>query len=182
MGVDGAGIDEMLSLLRGRGVVSTPEQILDGPFAPKRFLASRTRFSDGRIRIYYSALDYETAEAEVYHWTVRPLLQGMANRRPVFYQRAACQFEGVIKDLRPKLQDWPFLVANLGYDDCNRIGAEAEALDLGGLLSQSARRPQGTTLPVFRRDCLSKPRVEGVKVFIYDPALNPPLSVQETLG
>lgn len=178
MRLDPDGVNEMIDLLHDRGMLFGPEQILDGPFTPKPLLHGKpyqTRFSDGSIRVYYSALDHETAEAEMYYWTIKPLLEGPPRVWTVLFQCAACRFSGQVKDLRPKIAEWPFLTADKGYDVCNQVAAEAKAAGLDGLLSQSARRQEGTTLPVFKRECLSDARLEGERIFMYDPSRIPPL-------
>ena len=50
MRLDRDGVNEMIDLLRARGMLFGPEQILDGPFSPKSLLHGKpgqTRFSDG---------------------------------------------------------------------------------------------------------------------------------------
>jgi len=178
MRLDPDGVNEMIDLLRDREMLFGPEQILDGPFSPKPLLHGKphqTRFSDGSIRVYYSALDYQTAEAEMYYWTIKPLLEGTPRAWTVLFQRAACRFTGLVKDLRPKAAEWSFLTADDGYEVCNQVATEANSARLDGLLSQSARRPEGTTLPVFKRECLSDARLDGERTFMYDPSRNPPL-------
>lgn len=169
MGLDAIGITEMVTLLRERGLTDDPIEILDGPFAPKPLLKPiQTRFSDGRMRVFYSALEPETAEAEVLHWYMKPLLGGASPLR-AYYRRATCTFNGYVKDLRPWVDQWPFLTADDGYDACNTLGTEAATSGLDGLLSRSARRVQGTTLPIFSRSSLEHAHIEEYHAFDYDP-------------
>ena len=170
MGFDVEQIDEMITLLRDRGVRDDSSEIIDGPFADKPFLKlQQTRFSDGNLRVFYSALEVETAESETRHWHLKPLLDGVTPVR-AFYRLAQCRFAGDVKDLRRKVDDWPFLIADDGYTQCNQIGAEAAGAGLAGLLSRSARRPEGTTLPVFSKASLSNVELHGYRIFSYDPA------------
>jgi hypothetical protein len=169
MGLSADDIGEMVTLLRDRGLTENEAEVLDGPFAYKPLVkADQTRFSDGSTRVFYSALEVGTAEREVTHGYIKGLLTGTA---PVtlFYRYFRASFRGEVKDLRPHIAQWPFLVADDGYDQCNIIGAEASQSGLGGLLSQSARRPEGTTSPVFQRGTLSDVVFEGWRVFRYDP-------------
>ncbi len=171
IGLDVDQTEEMLTFLRQRGIGDDPVDVLNSPFADKPLLkAIQTRFSDGTLRVFYSATEPQTAEQEVRYWYVKPALE--ARRTPVrmYYRLAACDFFGDVKDLRPKVNDWPFLTANDGYDSCNEIGKEAASSGLTGLLSQSARRPEGTTLPVFARSALTGVQLQDYRVLSYDPA------------
>lgn len=171
MGIDVQGISEVVSLLQERGLKDDPADILDGPFAFKPNLKPyQTRFSDGTVRVFYSSLDSETAEREQAHWYKRLILQGQQRPIKMYFRCVECTFDGDIKDLRPKVGNWPFLIADDGYNECNRLGAEANASGLGGLLSQSARRPEGTTSPVFSRPCLSGVEFREYRAFDFDPA------------
>jgi hypothetical protein len=169
MGLSGADIAETVGLLRERGLMENEAEVLDGPFAHKPQLQPvQTRFSDGTIRVFYSALEVATAERESAYWYMKPLLQGEQPVR-LFYRYFRCSFNGDVKDLRPLVGEHPYLIADTGYAACNAIGAEAFAAGLGGLLSRSARRPEGTTSSVFRRQCLSDVQFQGWRVFTYDP-------------
>lgn len=66
--------------------------------------------------------------------------------------------------------DWPDLTHDSDYGFCNGLGAEAVAADLDGLLTPSARRPNGTNLPVFRRRAVSNPVVHTVVAMTLDPS------------
>lgn len=170
MGLQVEDISEMVALLRERGVSDEPVRFLDGPFELKPFYSGEpTRFSDGSVRVFYSALDADTTEREIRYWYLKPLATGQA-RLTVYYRQLRCSFEGRVKDLRPRVGEWPFLVADDGYPQCNQIGAEANASGIGGLLSQSARHAPGTTLPVFARGCLSAPELQEYRALHYDPA------------
>lgn len=172
LGLDADEIEEMIDLLRDRELTDDVSDILDGPFADKPFnKSSQTRFSDGTLRVFYSALEPETAEREIRHWYLKPILEGQVRPVRVFYRLAKCSFGGQVKDLRPKVAEWPFLIADGGYPECNAIGAEAAGAGLAGLLSQSARRPEGTTLPIFLRESLRNSiEFYGYRSFFFDPA------------
>ena len=171
--MDPENAEEMLVFLRDRKKTDSMESLLDKPFEPKPQLALKpTRFSDGTIRVFYSALEPETAEAEVFVWYAKYALNNAREERTVYYRRFACDFQGDIKDLRPHLETLPCLIQDEadGYPDCNRIGTEASSEGLDGVLTSSARRLKGTCLPVFRREALSNPENHGLVAFKFDPS------------
>ncbi|SRR6266508_5322449 len=169
LGLDPRQIEEMIELLRDRGFTDDPSDVIEGPFANKSlYKTDQTRFSDGTLRVFYSALEAETVEREIRYWYLKPLLQGNVPTR-AYYRLARVRFAGDVKDLRPKVEEWPFLVAENGYDACNQLGEEAVESGLAALMSRSARRPDGTTLPVFSKNSLSQVELQGYRVFSYDP-------------
>ncbi len=169
MGIDETGVDELLALMGERGISNDDAyEIIRAPFELRFYpRQGQTRFSDGSIRVFYSALEQSTAEAEVYYWYVKPLLEGGA-KRTVYLRCATCVFDGLVKDLRPKLSEWPFLIDDAGYPECNRIGAEASQT-VAGLLTWSARKHDGTNLPTFTQVALSNPVLKEFRVFYFDP-------------
>lgn len=151
--LDPQGSDELRELLTDSGHGMDFDDLLDGPFQPKRRLRSRTCFSDGSFPVFYSSLDSATAEAEVRYWF--PRYSGTPrNPRTAYYQRFSCTFDGIEKDLRPKITDWPDLVHDSDYSFCNQLGAEASRLEIDGVVTRSAR-PEGANPPVFTRRALS---------------------------
>lgn len=171
MGIDAVGVEEILGLLKEGGLTGTPDEYLDGPFKYRPFhKADKTRFSDGSFRVFYSSLEPETAKAEAEHYNLRCLLGDASGSRTIYFQLIQCAFSGVIKDLRAQLARWPFLIEeDDAYDRCNSIGGEAHVSGLDGLLTQSARKVEGTNLPVFKRDSLSNPEIRGSCAFEFDP-------------
>ncbi len=158
-------IDEVLRLVPESGA----ETYLDDPFKAKPNLKSeQTRFSDGTIRVFYSAIESATVQEEVRYWYAKPLLSGHSPR-VVFYQLLTCQFDGRVTDLRPHLGSMPYLTADDGYEECNKIGREVVSIKLAGLLTPSARKTTGTCLPVFRRESLSSANLGHWLIFRYDP-------------
>ena len=60
--------------------------------------------------------------------------------------------------------EWPKLTHDHDYELCNRLGAEAVAMKpmkLDGLLAPSARKKDGTNVPVFTRKAIHNPRGNG---------------------
>ena len=128
-----------------------------------------TRYSDGSHPVFYSALDPATAEAEVAHWFKKEFGGRPQGRRSAYYQRFTCLFAGQEKDLRDKQSEWPELVHDSDYTFCNRIGAEAVRLELDGLVVPSARRENGSNLPVFKRSAISDPEAQDLVKITLDP-------------
>lgn len=153
LGFDQRSTEELQQAISDAGYRSGLNELLDGPFGRK---PERSRFSDGTFPVFYSSLDIETAEAESKHHL--PQYAGRPEHsRTMFFRRFSCRFEGVEKDLRPKLGEWPDLVHPSDYTFCNRLGGEARASRVDGLLAPSARRSKGTNLPVFQRWALDDP-------------------------
>lgn len=157
LGLDTADAEEVALFLRGRHVAIDAESVIDHVFEPKpHILAKKTRFSDGTIRVYYSALELETAEAEISYWYAKEA--AIENASTIAYYRSLrCDFSGMATDLRPHFAAMPFLIADDGYDECNKIARAAILASLDGLITPSARRQGGACLPVFSRGVLSKP-------------------------
>ncbi|MCY4614681.1 MAG: RES family NAD+ phosphorylase [Nitrospira sp.] len=171
-GFDDENVDEMFDLLASRGISDNPEELCDEPFRPKPQLQNaehRTRFSDGSFPIFYSSLEPETAEAERKYWFQKFAGQP-TNPRTAYYSRFSCRFDGSTKDLRPLHKDWPSLTHDSDYGFCNRLGNEAVASGLDGLLTPSARRLNGTNLPVFKRHAVSNPVVHALVAMTLDPS------------
>lgn len=153
LGFDEQSTEELRQNNAAASYTTGLSDLLDNPFRRK---FERSRFSDGSFPVFYSSLDTKTAEAESkYHlprYAGRP-----KHSRTMFYRRFSCRFEGIEKDLRPKLGEWPDLIHSSDYTFCNRLGEEAQASGVDGILAPSARRSEGTNLPVFRRGALHDP-------------------------
>ena len=163
-GFDAKDIGEIAALLQSAGFRDSLEDLCNDPFRRKRV----TRFSDGSFPVFYCSLEAATAEAETRHWLPRFIDQSDAPRT-VWYSRFACDFNGTVKDLRRKQTDWPDLTHDNDYGFCNKLGKEAAADGLDGLLAPSARRNGGTNLPVFRRRAIGNPGDLSTVAATYDP-------------
>jgi len=169
MEFDLLGRREITELLRSSGYGSQrDQQLLDMPFKRRRKSKHLTRFSDGSFPVLYGSFEDKTAVAEVKHWLLKRIGEP-PSARTFFYQRFRYRFEGTVKDLRPKLSDWPELVHDSDYAFCNRIGAEASHIHLDGLITVSARRDQGSNQPVFTRASVSQPELQMGVAMTYDP-------------
>lgn len=175
MGLNTQAVEEVVKLLRDRQEIDSLEMLLDKPFKPKPQLEKHklvSRYSDGSIKVFYSALERETAEAEVKHFTKKYLMQHSIKPRTVYFLRLTCDFSGSLKDLREKQNEWTWLIHDSDYAKCHGIAREAVEEGLDGLLAPSARRNSGTCLPVFKRTAISNPASEDVVSFTFDPSTN----------
>lgn len=175
MGLDTQAVEEVVELLRARQEIDSLEMLLDKPFKPKPQLEKQklvSRYSDGSIRVFYSALERETAKEEIKHHTRKYLTQHATKPRTVYFLRFACDFNGSGKDLRVKHDEWLWLTHDSDYSKCHGIAHEAVEEGLDGLLAPSARRDSGTCLPIFKRTAISNPTSEDVVSFTFDPSTN----------
>ncbi len=167
LNLDTDGRVELLNLLSGRISQSPIDELLDGPFRPKRKLRNKTRFSDGSYTVFYSALEVRTAEAEVAFWFGKVYVGTPKSSRTAYYQGFRCVFEGIEKDLRSRAREWPDLVHDSDYSFCNQLGTEARARGIDGLVVPSARQEGGANMPIFVRGALSDPNLEEVVAVTY---------------
>ena len=168
LNLDDRAREEVLDLLSGRIPGNPIDELLDGPFRPRPKLRRRTRFSYGSFPVFYSALAAETANAEMAYWFRKDYAGDPPGNRTAYYQGFRCTFEGLEKDLRPKAPDWLDLVHDSDYSFCNRLGAEATEQGVDGLVVPSARH-EGSNMPVFARQALSGPELEGIVAITYNP-------------
>lgn len=167
--LDDLSEQELSDLLVASGRGTSLEELCDAPFRPKRRLKRTTRYSNGCYLVFYSALDTKTAEAEVAHWFKKDFGGRPQGQRSAYYRCFTCLFEGQEKDLRDKQSEWPELVHDSDYTFCNRIGAEAVRLELDGLVVPSARRENGSNLPVFKRSAIRNPESQNLVKITLDP-------------
>ena len=169
--MDPVQIAEMKGFLESRGMSDSLEDLIDGPFAPKPRLWKSgypsSRYSDGSFPVGYFSLEAETAEAEVRYRFCAEFAGKPAGPRTAWYSRFSCDFQGDVKDLRPMAARWPGLTHDSDYAFCNRLGAEAVSTGLDALLTPSARRLDGTNVPVFDRRALNNPHEDSLVPVTY---------------
>lgn len=153
--------EELVNLLSGRVFQNPIEELLDGPFHPRAKLRMKTRFSDGTFPVFYSALTVDTAKAEIAYWFRKGYAGEPRRNRTAYFQSVRCRFEGLEKDLRSKIRDWPDLVHESDYSFCNQLGLEAREGGIDGLVVPSARH-KGANMPIFMRHAISRPEFEGI--------------------
>lgn len=158
-------LDELAKASRSKGGL---KHLVDASFRRKRKFKRQTRFSNGSFPVFYSSLESATAKAEISHWIPEFLGKPKTPRKARFIL-FSCLFEGRRIDLRSKTAKWPDLIHESDYSFCNRTGAEAVRMKLDGLVTFSARRPNGVNLPVFSRNALSNPEFLTLVEFNYDP-------------
>jgi RES domain len=158
-GLDPTGIEDAKAVLVLVGFPITPQDVVDYSFtrhgAPLAF--GKGRFGDGNFPVFYSALEKETCEEEVRH---RVLGEGATVPFARFYQLIACEFSGLVLDLRGKEQDHPELVSQTesGYPFCRALAQTARSSGIDAFHTPSARRDGGICSPCFSKPTLSNPR------------------------
>ena len=167
--LDDLSEQELSDLLVDNDYKTSLEEPWDAPFRPKPHLNRVTRYSDGSYPVFYSALDRATAKAEVEHGLKKGFGGRPQGQRSAYYRCFTCSFEGQEKDLQDKQSEWPELVHDSDYTFCNRIGAEAVRLELDGLVVPSARRKNGSNLPVFKRSAIRDPESQDLVKITLDP-------------
>lgn len=156
-GLDEKESGEVVQFLKFHGAAFEPKDLVDRTFMRKPRLAKTryaTRFSDGSFPVLYGAMETRTADAEARHWFSRHACGTPARERTVWYTRFTYRFSGKVKDLRPRQREWPALTHDDDYRFCNKLGAEAVATGLDGLLAPSARNRGGVNLPAFAREAV----------------------------
>ena len=124
MGLDDSRLQEAIEFLDARRDGFDSDAFLDRFFSKIYPTSQRqTRFSDGSIPVYYSALEPETAQAEVKHWILKDVDQYPVDR--LYYRLFQCMFSGEVVDTLERVVDFPWLIANDGYDQCNQIARDA---------------------------------------------------------
>jgi hypothetical protein len=144
----------------------TLDTLLDFPFGRRPFPTGR--FSDGSHPVLYTAVEPETAGSEYSHWAPSAFFADGGRPYQIRVHLFSCHFAGTVKDLRPFHVTFPGLTDPHDHRECQAIGSAALAEGLAGLISVSARRLTGTTLPIFSRGAASRPNWEGEVHVIID--------------
>lgn len=168
LGLDGAGQEELKALLQKTGYDRVPDTFLDTAFRKSKRLGTKTRFSDGSFPVFYSSLETSTAEAEIRYWMPRVMGKPTA-MRTAYYQEVTCTFDGIEKDLRGMVGQWPDLIHKTDYKFCNRLGAEAVRSNVDAFVTPSVRRSSGSNLPIFNRRAASSAELGSVSAFTFNP-------------
>jgi len=169
----GATLEEAIETIDFIGGDNSNDAVLmlDTPFERNpSYRPNPTRFSDGTWRVFYSALEVDTAEAERGHWCIQEIQSDPPATRHFHYRELRCRLQGEAFDVKAKLHDWPFLVGDRSaYPQCQNVALSAIQADADALIAPSARREGGTTIPVFKRAALSNPEILGAVVFRVQP-------------
>jgi len=143
-------------------------QAIAWPFASDRTLASR--YGDGSVRVWYGALEEDTALAETCWHQLRQLRAIEGLTAPVIRYRAVyrVQARGLFLELRGKEREHPELLDD-DYAATQAIGKHAAAQGLPGVLYPAARWPDGSCLAAFRADPLANPTLLYFLTYRIDP-------------
>jgi len=175
-----AGMDvdsklEVASFMKEHGVVSHDSIV---PTFFENYLSRRkdqTRFSDGTIPVFYTALELDTAREEVKYHCLEYALTVLKSGNKIYYDELICDFSGSIYDFMPHLASMPYLTEDPspGYASCNLIGAQIAARGIDAVVTPSARNaPGGRCLPIFSQSSVKVAGSAGFCVFTYDNASN----------
>lgn len=163
-------IGAIVDFLRQRVGRSGPSDIVNGPFWHRtpgtRPFGYPGRFHDGTWPCLYTALEAETARAEMAYHAGRRFRRPDGRVRDVHYKLVGMVFNGQVFDLRGREETWPDLVGpdEASYPFCQRLAHEARERGADGLLTTSARRAAGTCLPVFERRSVDRSQILDVVV------------------
>lgn len=102
------------------------------------------------------------------HWCREKYKGSPQESRSACYQGFRYTFEGLEKDLRSKVHDWPNLVHESDYSFCNQLGVEAREGGLDGLVVPSVRHG-GANMPIFVRQAIADAELEGIIRMTYNP-------------
>ena len=167
----GANLQDIVETVDFVGGFGQSEAInmLDSPFVKDPSFAPKpTRYSDGSWRVFYSAIEQETAQEEWAYWCKRRLLPNSCPQK-FHYRELRCRVSGPGYDLRPRHPEWSFLTGDeYCYPQCQAVAKEAMGANAVAMLCPSARRGGGTTLPAFARAALSDPVILGSVTIEFD--------------
>lgn len=168
MGVGKEDFDENLTYFGD--LDATPESGLDWIFERRvQRTKPQTRFTDGSIPVYYTALDRVTAESETAHWLV-PVARASNYFRPLIVD-----FWGKYVDLVELKEQPAFLTGEQvdgAYDRCLSVTREAIAQGHDALKTPSARLSNGICFPIFSRKAIRSLKATGYVRFDYDEMLD----------
>jgi hypothetical protein len=155
-------------------------QAIAWPFASDSTVASR--YGDGMVRVWYGALEEDTALAETCWHQLQQLRAIEGVTTPVIRYRAVyrVQAHGLFLELRGKERAHPELLDD-DYAATQAIGKHAAAQGLPGVLYPAARWPDGSCLAAFRADPLSDPTLLYYLTYRIDPAADA-VQVERTPG
>jgi hypothetical protein len=144
--------------------------LLDSPFVQKPgYKPEPTRFSDGTWRVFYSALEANTCEAEVAHWCRKTVQSTPTAQRRFYYRELRCRLRGKGYDVRPQMDTWAFLTGDFSsYPACHQLAKEAKDAHADAMLCPSARLTGGSTSPVFERRALSDESLHDLVSILID--------------
>ncbi len=122
-----------------------------------------SRFSDGKsYGVWYGALEPQTSIQETLYWSYqfcKPDLQ--KSTKPIVVDRKMLEADlssPKAVDLRPLTPDYPQLIDPKNYSLCQELGKYAVENKIDFYLNFSARKKEGTCLPVFDLNSILRDR------------------------
>jgi hypothetical protein len=159
-GVSGDSVAEVKGALTALDIVLDAEDAVAYSFREPYRVG---RFGDGRIGVFYSALEVPTCIAEIsYRFQQQFNEQRLgAFRHDRYYHLITCNFAGITLNLVGEEASHPELISptEAGYPLCQRLARAAVQDGIDALYTRSARELTGTCVPVFAQTSLSGPRV-----------------------
>ena len=164
-GISPGSFPEIQGRLRKLKHVFEPTQLIDKVFEPSTNPKyptpfAKTRFTNGKKAVFYSALEDETSIEEIkYHQTRSGEFSDLENTPhapPRYFRLYETDFNGTMLDLFTIHPDCPELTSadESGYTKCQQLAEEARSRSINGFLTPSARRSEGTCTPIFDRQSL----------------------------
>ena len=111
-----------------------------------------TRFTSGAFAVLYTALEVETAVAEITSHLDQP-----ADGSAMYFRLLEIGYEGETLDVRARNVEFPFLTKpdSSSYQECTIFAEEAINAQIDAICTTSARRQEGSCLPIFRRSAIT---------------------------
>jgi len=165
MGVTSDDFDENIAYFGD--LDATPQIGLDWIFV-KRGQVGRapSRFTDGSVPVFYTALDRPTAERETQRW-----LSAASDK--FYFRQLTIEFEGPHIDLRALVPPPAYLTGEPedgAYKACFEISKQALALPCDAFKTPSARLPDGVCFPILARPSIKGVHARGYVRFELDDA------------
>ncbi len=131
------------------------EDAVDRSFLPRKNDTTplrTSRFSDGTIGVYYSAIEEDTCKKEVAFHLGQETGDLGNDQNPRIYRLIKCDYQGLTVDLCGKEKKYPDLTSatETGYPFCQDLAKRAIAEDIDGFFAPSARNADGICAPIFR--------------------------------
>lgn len=171
-GLDPFSLGETIEAIAAVGIPLDANEAIDFIFRarpePPPFPSGR--FGDGTYAVFYSALETETCLEEVRHHQGPSLA---LSSFPRYFTVLTCQFSGQSMMLRGLEAKYPDLISltDAGYPFCRAAAAWAKTQGADALHTTSARRNDGTCVPVFIRERLDKAATAERYRFIFKGGL-----------
>lgn len=154
-GIRPESVPEIRRSLRARGLPFDADQIVDHVFTPRSGDGTSYRpgrFGDGTYAVFYSSLEEDTSIAEVGHHQANELKTSGGKHHFTIY---GFSYSGQTVDLWSKQPSWPELTSDAHTSFCRDLGKEAAKTGKDGFRTPSARKSDGTCVPVFNKSALS---------------------------